>query len=53
MHRTDKQINAYDQHLSIRILVGIVNGSWNGLVAELINHETDLVITSLKINSAR
>ena len=32
---------------------GIVNGSWNGLVAELINHETDLVMTSLKINSAR
>ena len=32
---------------------GIVNGSWNGLVAELINHQTDLVMTSLKINSAR
>ena len=32
---------------------GVVNGSWNGLVAELINHETDLVMTSLKINSAR
>ena len=32
---------------------GIVNGSWDGLVAELINHETDLVMTSLKINSAR
>ena len=32
---------------------GIVNGSWNGLVAELIRHETDLVMTSLKINSAR
>ena len=32
---------------------GIVNGSWNGLVKELINHETDLVMTSLKINSAR
>ena len=32
---------------------GIMNGSWNGLVAELINHETDLVMTSLKINSAR
>ena len=31
---------------------GIVNGSWNGLVAELINHETDLVMTSLKINSS-
>ena len=30
-----------------------MNGSWNGLVAELINHETDLVMTSLKINSAR
>ena len=32
---------------------GIVNGKWNGLVAELINHETDLVMTSLKINSGR
>ena len=32
---------------------GVVNGSWNGLVAELINHETDLVMTSLKINSGR
>ena len=32
---------------------GIVNGSWNGLVAELINHDTDVVMTSLKINSGR
>ena len=32
---------------------GEVNGKWNGLVAELINHETDLVMTSLKINSGR
>ena len=30
---------------------GIANGTWNGLVAELINHETDMVLTSLKINS--
>ena len=30
-----------------------MNGKWNGLVAELINHETDLVLPSLKINSAR
>ena len=32
---------------------GIVNGKWNGLVAELINHETDIVLTSIKINSGR
>ena len=32
---------------------GISNGKWNGLVAELLNHETDIVMTSLKINSGR
>ncbi len=32
---------------------GVVNGQWNGLVAELINGEADLVMTSLKINSGR
>ena len=32
---------------------GVVNGQWNGLVAELINHEADIVMTSLKINSGR
>ena len=32
---------------------GVVNGKWNGLVAELMNHETDMVMTSLKINSGR
>ena len=32
---------------------GIANGKWNGLVAELLNHETDIVLTSLKINSGR
>ena len=31
----------------------IGQGKWNGLVAELISHETDIVMTSLKINSGR
>jgi len=32
---------------------GTVNGQWNGLVAELMNNEADIVMTSLKINSGR
>ena len=32
---------------------GVENGTWNGLVAELIKQETDMVLTSLKINSGR
>jgi ABC-type amino acid transport substrate-binding protein len=29
------------------------NGRWNGLVAALVNHHADMVITSLKINFER
>ncbi|UXI14735.1 MACRO domain-containing protein 2 [Sarcoptes scabiei] len=29
------------------------NGSWNGLIADLLNHKADMVVTSIKINSDR
>lgn len=32
---------------------GVVNGKWNGLVAELLEGQADIVMTSLKINSGR
>lgn len=29
------------------------NGSWNGLISELLEHKADIVVTSIKINSER
>ena len=29
------------------------NGTWNGLIADLLSHKSDLVVTSIKINSDR
>ena len=43
-----------EPHISIIIIfLCPQNGRWNGLVAALLNHHADMVITSLKINFER
>ena len=44
MHRTDKQINAYDQHLSIRILVGNIMDSTTDILLSSLDLLTDVLL---------
>lgn len=34
-------------------MINLKNGTWNGLIADLLNHKADMVVTSIKINSDR
>ncbi|KAG1681241.1 Glutamate receptor ionotropic, NMDA 2B [Nymphon striatum] len=44
--------DTYEHILMLKILL-FQNGTWNGLISELIQHKADLVVTSIKINSER
>lgn len=38
---------------SMQLILFLQNGTWNGLMADLVNQKADMCVTALKINSDR